>query len=75
MSKALAQTAAEYFGVHREPRTSIPLGRGAVAIVCPRDGRLALMTYEDAKPPRATYTWLTEKMRRDLVAALGQEQT
>jgi hypothetical protein len=47
MSKTLELRAAEYFGLQGEPRVSVNLGNGRVAIVAERRGRKVLAFYEE----------------------------
>jgi len=65
----LVQRAARYFGLHREPRVSIPLGDGRTAIVATRWRRKVLAIH--VPPDTGLYLLLTERQRRALIEALG----
>lgn len=68
---SLAYRAAEYFGVHKEPRTSVMVRRNRCLLVARRGGGTALMDYsEERREPRGAYLFLADDKRDALVAAL-----
>ncbi len=71
----IAFRAAKYFGVEREPRTSIPITRRRVLVVAARGGGTALMDYsEELAEPTGSYAWLGPRTRKALVGALAPER-
>jgi hypothetical protein len=75
MSESLSMRAARYFGLHTEPRTSVPLSDGKVFIVAERAGRKAFAVYEERNwQSTGTYVLLTERQRRLLLDALQSQE-
>ncbi len=72
MSDTLSYRAAKYFGLQDEPRESILLGNGMVAIVAQRRGHMALGFYEEnGWQGYGSWVVLSERKRAALVRALS----
>ena len=72
MSETVSDRAAKYFGMFRIPRRSIKVGRRKSIVVARRGSGVVLATYDEEfrRRPYATYAYLTDEQREELIEAL-----